>query len=204
MIKQNEITEDEYIERTLIPILKPHFIIRRECWSNGTNKRRIDIILQIPNTDIFFGVEVKRPSDKRGEEIGRFIKQAIDYSTLEWDIYKNCTVFRKIPIFINPPISLNYFVMNQESKMIEGVKWFRDRHDSTSSHHSFNGFLGSFGVGEIRASKNNRGSYIFFAFSNKEIFTTAKIWGSNDIIGLHEKNYSKLISNDIPILPSQH
>src|SRR5690606_35442683 len=89
MKKQNEITENEYIENVLIPRLKPHFIIRRECWSNSKKKRRIDIILQIPDTDVFFGVEVKRPSSKRGEEIGRFITQAINYSTLEWDISKN-------------------------------------------------------------------------------------------------------------------
>lgn len=192
--------ESEYIEKVLIPILNPHFIIRRECWSNSKKKRRIDLILQIPDRDVFFGVEVKRPSSKRGEEIGRFIKQAIDYSKLEFDVFKNGSVFKKIPIFINPPISLNYFVMNQESQILNGVKWFRDRHDNTCEHHSFNGFLGSFGVGEIRAGKDYRGSFIFFAFSNKVIYSTAKIWRTKEIVGLHEKNYSKLISNDIPIL----
>ncbi len=90
--------------------------------------------------------------------------------------------------------------MNEEEKLIEGQYWHQDRHDKTHTHHSMNGFLGVFNIGEIRKSKNSNGVFIYISFSNKVIWSSCIynnwISGTKYIVGpkgLHDKNYESLI-----------
>lgn len=183
--------EKEFVKK-LIPHFEKYFLIKQECWSE-CKKYRIDIILQIPDKNIFFGIECKIPNKKRGEEIGKFVKQAENYSNLKFDVLKNSSTFLKIPIFICPSLSYDYFILNENQRIIidSTVKlnqwiginnlWHQDRHNRFCEHHTFNGFLGCFNIGEVR--KLNNKDFIF-SFSNKIIFSSLK--------GLHFENYNKL------------
>lgn len=200
MIKDNKITEDEFVDKIVVAFEK-HFIVKRECWSKCKTKR-IDLILQIPNTEIFFGIEAKRPDKKRGEKIAKFIQQASEYSKLEFDLEKNGYKYAKIPVFICPALSYNYFILNEHSAELNvksnlhqhykdnsHLLWHQDRHLIHHKHHTFNGLLGGFGIGEVR---KNFGNSFYFSFSNKIIYSTEKDWHTKEVKGLHEENYSKL------------
>ena len=63
------------------------------------------------------------------------------------------------------------------------TKWHQDRHSEFCKHHSFNGFLGEFNVGEVR--KHNDKNY-FFSFSNNIIFSSKN--------GINDKNYINLLN----------
>lgn len=184
MIKTNE-TEHEFIKK-IIPTFGKHFKVETEVWSKCKNGR-IDILLSL-NNDIHFGIECKAPNEKRGEKIGEYIKQAIRYSNYEFNVGNNN--YKKIPILICPPLSYNYLLMKNETIINNGYEFHRDRHKEFDSHHTVNGILGSFGIGEVRKSYDN--SY-YFSVSNKIIFQSKKKYISNDIIGLHDVNYTKLL-----------
>lgn len=200
MIKNNELTEKEFVDKIVIEFEK-YFIVRRECWSKCRTKR-IDLILQIPETDVYFGIEAKRPDKKRGEAIAKFIQQASEYAKLEFDLQKNGLSFAKIPIFICPALSYNYFILNEysaeiniKSNLFQHYKdnshllWHQDRHLKHHKHHTFNGLLGGFGIGEVR---RNFDRSFYFSLSNFTIFTTEKDWHTKEVKGLHTENYNKL------------
>jgi len=172
--------EKEFVDKIIIEFEK-HFVIKREIKSQ-CKKYRIDLILQLKeNKNVFFGIECKIPNKKKGEEIGRFINQAIVYSNALFEVEIN--IFKKIPIFICPPLSYNYFLMNEEELLIENhlfkvndilsfkrdTLFHRDRHTKDDKHHSFNGFLGAFKIGEVR---NFGGKEYYFSLSNKIIFSS--------------------------------
>ncbi len=193
--------EKEFVDKLEV-IFSKHFIVKRECTSK-CGKGRIDMILIYKNDkNIVFGIECKIPNKKRGEEIGRFVNQAILYTKMEFDIiYKENPVFKKIPIFICPSLSYNYFLLNEKQKVIKdsSVKinqwigknnvWHQDRHNRFCDHHTFNGFLGSFNVGEVR--NQGSGKYIF-SLSNFIIFSNNIYAGRNDGSYVHYDNYNKL------------
>lgn len=184
MIKTNE-TEQEYVNK-LIPTFSKHFTVTQEVWSKCKNGR-IDLVLTLKD-GIHFGIECKAPNEKRGEKIGEFIKQAIRYSNYEFHIGNG--IYKKIPILITPALSYNYLIMKTETIEIDGKEYHKDRHSKYDSHHTINGIIGAFSIGEIRLSHNNK--YIF-SVSNKTIFSTHSEWNSNEIIGLHKENYIKLL-----------
>lgn len=184
--------ETKFVDDCVIHFSK-HFKCQREVWSK-CKQGRIDIVLET-SCGKFFGIEAKVPERKRGEEIGNYIQQAMRYSTYEFEVKPN--QFQRIPIFICPPISYKYFIMNNEEQIIDGIKWHRDRHNENFEHHSFNGFLGTFNVGEVR--KVQQGAFALI-HSNKTIFSTKiePIYDGRNLIGrkiqgLHEKNYELLI-----------
>lgn len=184
--------ETKFVDDCVIHFSK-HFKCQREVWSK-CKQGRIDIVLET-SCGKFFGIEAKVPERKRGEEIGNYIQQAMRYSTYEFEVKPN--QFQRIPIFICPPISYKYFLMNETEMIYEGKKWHRDRHEEDFEHHSFNGFIGTFGIGEVR----NIGQRCFaLIHSNKTIFSTKiePIYDGRNLIGrkiqgLHEKNYELLI-----------
>lgn len=172
-------TESQFVDKLVVNLNK-YFKVEREVWSDCKNGR-IDLVISLPD-GCRFGVECKCNDKKRGEEIGEFVKQAIRYKDYKFNGVK-------IPIFIAPPLSYNYFLMNEFTKDIDGEKWHKDRHLETHEHHTVNGFLGSFGVGEIRRCN----SFFFLSFSNKIIWSSQKEYKTNIAKGLHKENYAKLL-----------
>lgn len=201
MIKNNELTEEQFVDRIVLEF-KKYFIVKRECWSKCRTKR-IDLILQIPETLIFFGIEAKRPDKKRGEKIAKYIIQASEYTKLEFDVLKNGSLFSKVPIFICPALSYNYFLLNEHEQEIDiksnlhssgqndrsHLLWHQDRHSRHHNHHTINGMLGGFGIGEVR---RNLDKSFYLSLSNKVIFTTERNWKTKLPKGLHQENYNKL------------
>lgn len=182
-------TEEEFKQK-LIRIFSSDFNVSDEIWSK-CGKKRIDLILNHKFLDnIYFGIECKLPDKKRGDEIGKYIIQAIQYSRLEW----NCNnEFKKIPIFICPALSINYFILNQEEKIINKTVYYKDRHNKDDKHHSINGFLGAFNIGEVR-SKDSKNYY--FSFSNQIIYRSSEAIMNGDQFykNIHLQNYYKLIN----------
>lgn len=160
---------------TLNSTFSKQFKVSNEVWSKDKTAR-IDIVLHLKD-DIYFGIECKCPDKKRGEDIGEYIKQAIRYSNLEFEVSKG--IYKKIPIFICPPLSYNYFIMKEETILHNGKEYHCDRHEALCSHNSVNGLLGAFGIGEVR--KAWYGYYL--SLSNKIIYSSQK----DD--GLRLKNY---------------
>ena len=178
-MKNNIDKESDFVNK-LVGTLQNYFKVQSEVWSD-CNRGRIDLILTTKE-GYRFGVECKRNDNKRGEQIGEFILQAIRYKDYLFGGVK-------IPIFIAPPLSYNYFLMNEISMVFEDDKWHKDRHKETHEHHSCNGFLGAFGIGEIR----NLGSYFILSLSNKNIWSSKKDWKTKQATGTHIENYKKLI-----------
>lgn len=180
-------TEQEFVDVVAYTFSK-HFKVNLEVWSKCKNGR-IDILLNYKDK-YYFGVECKQPNSKRGEEIGEYVKQAIRYTKYEFEIEKG--IFKRVPIFICPALSYHYFILNDLTVEIEGKKFHKDRHDENFSHHSFNGFLGVFGVGEVRKSRNG----YYFSVSNSTIWKSDSLWidgkKTEQETGIIEVNYVKL------------
>jgi len=184
--------EEIFVGRCIVHFSK-HFTCRKEVWSK-CGKGRIDILLSTVN-DEHFGIEAKIPDRKRGEKLGEYVKQAVRYTGYEFQIRPN--EYRKIPIFICPAISYKYFILNEQEMLFEGNKWHKDRHKEDFDHHTFNGFIGCWNIGEV---KNVGGTDFALMFSNKIIYDTRmrKIYEGNTYIrsekkGLHIENYKLLL-----------
>lgn len=176
-----EETEAQFVNKVVI-VLQKYFKVEREVWSDCRGGR-IDLILTTKE-GYRFGVECKRFDKKKGEKIGRYIKQAMRYSTYN---FSN----ERIPIFIAPPLSYKYFIMNDFEDVKEnGEKWHKDRHYETHEHHSFNGFLGVFNVGEIRTFEKG---FFYFSFCNKIIWDSSFRYNTKTPKGIHKVNYENLI-----------
>lgn len=176
-----EETEEQFVNK-VINVLQKYFKVEREVWSDCRNGR-IDLILTTKE-GYRLGLECKRYDKKKGEQIGEYVKQAIRYSQYTFSSVK-------IPIFIAPPLSYKYFIMNEiEELKGDGNKWHKDRHNETHEHHTFNGFLGAFNVGELRTFEKG---VFYFSFSNKIIWNSALRYKTNFPKGIHEVNYQQLI-----------
>lgn len=193
MIKTDEL-EEKYKARILEKML-PYFDATPEVTSID-NKSRIDYLLKVKDQDAYFGLECKRFDKKKGEGVGEYIKQAYRYAKADFLINGNAT---RVPIFIAPALSLNYLVMNEHEIITkhEGVNKtaYIDRHQDFHTHHTVNGMLGAFGIGEVRkkASDNKKFQSFYFSMSNSVIWSSAKKWQSQEIYGLHLENYQKLL-----------
>jgi hypothetical protein len=170
-------SEKEFVIK-LKTIFEKQFIVKSEV-KDKTQTHRIDLILKM-QPDVYFGIECKIPDRMRGEKIGEYIKQAIRYSYQEFEVEPK--IFKKIPIFICPPLTHNYFIFNAKTIKFDGIEWHRDMHDKSNTHNTVNGFLGAFGIGEVRKFYNN--SYKFIV-SNQIIYCS--------IYGFRENNYLKLL-----------
>ena len=101
---------------------------------------------------------------------------------------------------ICPPLSYKYFILNQEQQEIENKIWHLDRHSEYHEHHTMNGFIGAFNVGELRKGFDKE-KYYFLSFSNKPVWSSkiANIYNSNNewvgkqMKGIHEKFYIELM-----------
>ena len=181
------ISEKEFV-KGLIKHFEKHFNVYQEVWSK-CRKKRIDLILVHKKYNLIaFGIECKMYDTKKGEEIGRFIKQAIDYKDMEFVFENRC---KKVPIFICPALSINYLVLVKERVMDDnGIYWYRDRHEPNHQHHTANGILGAFGIGEVRNIK--KGYYM--SLSNFIIFESEPtIHETRSNYGMHLTNYNKIL-----------
>lgn len=174
--------EKEFVDK-MEKIFENNFIVKREVRSE-CKKSRIDIVLKL-DENIYFGLECKIPDKKRGEEIGRYIKQSYIYSNSKFEVEKN--IFKKIPIFICPPLSYDYFILNEEEIIFNNQNYHKDRHKKFFEHHTINGILGTFGIGEMRKT-DATGGYIF-SMSNKVIFSNKRFYQCLEKNGLHQNNY---------------
>lgn len=155
--------EKELVEK-FIGHFSTWFNIQTEVYDD-TGNHRIDMILTEKKHGAKFGVECKRPGNKRGTDAGKIVMQCHEYSKTTWNK-------RHIPIFLVPQLSHNEFITPDFRYMIEkdGFKYVREKHDFYHKHHTFNGFLGTFNIGEVRKSVNN--TYTF-SFSNYPLFRTS-------------------------------
>jgi len=81
-------------------------------------------------------------------------------------------VGKRIPVFLFPPISKEIFVTPLKTvELNDQISIYVDRHHNDSAyHHTFNGFLGAFNVGEIIPKKDGS----IFMFSNDIIYNSYK------------------------------
>lgn len=188
-------TELEYSNK-ICQHFSRYFDIEKEVWSVD-GKSRIDLVLiDKTNIDIVFGVEIKRFESKRGEEIGKFIIQANRYAKSYFNVLG---VKRKLPILLCPALSYNYLICSEHKLVHEDKEYFADRHDKDNEHHTINGILGCFLLGEVRKfcyveykTKNTK-DYFRFVFSNKTLWSNQPEYNSTKPKGVHLVNYTKHI-----------
>jgi hypothetical protein len=152
---------------------------------------RIDFIIECKITKALFGLEIKKIDKKKGNDMGLLIKQAHRYSN---SCFTFNNVTQKIPIFIFPALSYDYLICPEKMIIVEGEEYFKDRHTKDFVHHTIQGFIGVWNVGELRVYKEKENTYIRFVFNNQEIWTNEPQWNNPEIKGLHKENYNKLIT----------
>ena len=171
--------------------LEQYFYIDREVWSVCGSKR-IDYVLKCKESDVLFGLEVKDKIIHRGAKIGEYLKQASNYTTLEFNSKFDKT---KIPVFISPAISDLYKEVKPGTlKRVKGVETFEAFHKSDSKHSNINSLIGSFNVGEIRKFEyiHNVYGHKWFSF----IFKNMEVWRSYNRYGnerLNKYYYDKMM-----------
>lgn len=164
------------------------FNIREEVWDD-TGKFRIDLIITCKSTGAVFGVECKKPGFKRGSSAGKIVMQCIRYSLLRFN-------GKRLPIFLVPALSKNEFVCPVERIDFGGIHIYKDKHhNDINSHHTFNGFVGEFNVGEVKKiSTMGFRDHYEFTFLNKIIYSTQITdWLEKRIKGLNVPEYEKLL-----------
>lgn len=151
------------IVKHFIERFENEFYIETEQWDDS-GKNRIDLIITHKQDGFKFGIECKNGKIKRGTEVGNIVKQASRYSTANWR-------GKRIPIFLVPMLSKNVFVCPVEKiEIAHNIFIYKDRHhDDNINHHTFNGFLGAFNVGEVKRTNHYVGNYAF-TFSNEIIY----------------------------------
>lgn len=194
MIPHEKIFADKVMNR-----LSAYFKIESEVWSK-CGKNRIDYVITDISTGFPFGIEFKQLGGKRGEEIGEHILQATRYVQSEFRVND---VWQRIPIMICPPIS---FITLQAPELLSlkidenalngNSEFYRDRHNRNLEHHTVNGMLGAFHVGEIRSYKREHFKtkeevqYLRFVFSNKTLWDEAPEYLQTTPKGIHLTNYA--------------
>lgn len=181
---ESKVAEQQLVDK-VVAHFSPWFQISREVYDDK-KIGRIDLIFQDHHTGTIFGVECKSPGNKKGTNIGDIILQAVQYSRLQfWG--------KKIPIFLVPSITHNQLGCIYQTKVIDGETWFKDKHNLSHRHHTVNGLLGSWNIGEVRKIHEPGQVFYDFTFSNQVIYSTKKLYKSDDIHGLHKENYTELL-----------
>jgi hypothetical protein len=202
-MKEKRQEEKLYVDK-VEKYMKQYFDTTREVWSK-CGKGRIDLLLKLKDREVYFGIECKIDNEKRGAEMGEFIDQAMRYAKYEFEVKPN--TYKRIPIAICPALSYAYFILNEKEFIDkDGKSWHRDRHSEFVDHHSINGFLGVWLIGEIRPQKKDGKFFYILSWSNKPVWSSenVKIWDDNikkyigtKTRGLHEKWYELLMKKII-------
>ena len=140
------------------------FTVYKEVTSK-CRKGRIDLIL-FHKTDLLkrypFGVEIKRVSIKRGGELGQWLNQARDYTSMSF-------MDQLIHVFVYPQVSFNYL---KEGTDISQHDIFAD--GIMGLHYNVNSFLyRSFKIGEIQKYKHWK-----LGWQCRFVMNTFLIWDS--------------------------
>jgi hypothetical protein len=164
---------DKYLER--------YFIIDREIKS-VCNNYRIDYILQCKESKKLFGLEVKSEKRMRGNDYGKYLKQARYYSASEW--YSRFGKV-KVLVFITPAIS-NHFINITKMDYLDGKEIYYSQHTKNHEHCNMHGLISEANdIGEIRSFKDYYGNdYFSFMYKNKPL------WSSRLKGKIHEVNYN--------------
>lgn len=171
--------EEQYRQKIDIHLQK-YFNLDREVWS-ACGKYRIDYILQCKKSFKLLGLEVKSQERMRGNDFGKYLNQARNYTKYKWNSKFGVS---KVLIFITPAIS-NSFINVKSKAILNGAEIYYSQHESYHSHSNVNGLIGQIcNIGEIRKFQHYTGDYFSFIYRNKVI------WNSSDRDKLHEVNYN--------------
>jgi hypothetical protein len=172
---------EEYYRAKIDKYLTMYFIIEREIKS-VCGRYRIDYVLQCKESKKLFGLEVKSEKRMRGNDFGKYLKQASNYSDCEW--YSKFGKV-KILIFITPAIS-NSFINITKMEYLNGKEIYYSQHDRNHEHSNVGGLIGQIcNIGEIRSFKGYYGNdYFAFMYRNKTL------WSSRLKGKIHEVNYN--------------
>jgi hypothetical protein len=172
--------EEEYRNK-IDKHLSQYFDIEREIKS-VCGKYRIDYILQCKLSKCLLGLEVKSENRMRGNDFGKYLKQASNYSDCEW--YSKFGKV-KVLIFITPAIS-NSFINITKMEYLNGKEIYYSQHDRNHEHSNVGGLIGQIcNIGEIRSFKGYYGNdYFSFMYRNKTL------WSSRLKGKIHEVNYN--------------
>lgn len=180
---ESNLKPEEIYRQKIDKTLERYFEIEREV-SSSCGSFRIDYVLKCKESNVCFGLEVKSEKRMRGNNFGKYLKQASNYSSLLWESKWGT---QKMLIFIAPAIS-NSFI-NVREKFYDNVnkrELYTSQHESYHEHSNVNGLIGQIcNIGEIRSFKGYYNVEPYFAF----IFRNKIIWSSKLWTKLHLNNY---------------
>ena len=186
--------KEKELQHRLANWLSEWFYVRLEV--SSTANKRLDIIATCKQTNLSYGIELKKNESKRGEEIGKWIKQAHEYSSMQWPDYgvNGKPTYSQIPIFVYPRISYTMLYRPEKETCIKikGKEYYADRHCEYSGHHTVTGLLGVFNVGELRYINSRKD--VGFVYSNKVVWTNKKDYHTGKAKGTNTVHYKHIIS----------
>jgi len=190
-------TEQEYRNK-IDPFLNTYFELDAEVKSQDKTSR-IDYVLRCRQSGKLFGLEVKKKDIQQGSKMGKYLKQALRYST---KTFKSKFGNGIIPIFITPAISSVYKEFNKEHLpiQIKGREYRATQHSDSHEHSNINSLIGEVAnIGELRllTSGDQYKVHFIFSFRNKTIWRSNRFYANSGRLKietrLHEKNYENML-----------
>jgi hypothetical protein len=177
----DDLKPEEHYRAKIDKYLERYFIIDREIKS-VCSRYRIDYILQCKESKKLFGLEVKSEKRMRGNDFGKYLKQASNYSSCEW--YSQFGKV-KVLIFITPAIS-NSFINITKMEYLNGKEIYYSQHDRNHEHSNVAGLIGQIcNIGEIRSFKGYYGNHYFSIMYRNKTLWSSRLKGK-----IHEVNYN--------------
>lgn len=166
--------DEKQLQERMFKFMSKYFIVEYEVWSTN-HKRRIDLIA-IHKTDSLkkypIGIEIKINQKKTGKDIAEWLKQANDYSLLDFVNYGKCL------IITCPQVSGLYMREGEYMHIHEDENGYgQDNNIST--------FLGQFNIGEVQKYIRNGTAMLRIVFKGQIIWDQ-----HNDSFRSH--NYDRL------------
>jgi hypothetical protein len=180
IVTRSDGESEKIFKKKVVNYMSQYFDIYEEVPSlDGTG--RIDLVLvNKDNRDVVFGMELKKYDKKRGHDIGEWLLQAIRYSLSEFIVDG---VKKSIPIVLAHGLSYDYIGVKDDVKVVNKRHYYADRHNGDHTHHTFNGIIGVFGLGELRHLKGStygfKIDHFIISFSNKEVWNNRN--GCNNV-----------------------
>lgn len=159
------------------------FIISREKTCD-CGDCRFDMVLQCRSSNAKFIIEMKKKGRKRGAEMAEHVDQAMRYR-----LHKIEGIF--YPVLVAPGYSFEKIRLAYDLHPVD-KKYSIDLHSDDDKHHTFNGFLGHFGIGEIRKRNFSPHPYYHFIFNNLELYSCNR--NKHGATGLNHVNYQYILN----------